>query len=85
MQFNSTVWHVSPTEIELLKKENAMLDSLKGYYKKHEEIIFTIGFVLILDYLLFGGALRIKIKSLVEKMLATAEDKLKLTSTPDAV
>lgn len=69
-----------------LKKGSPMLEQVKKYYEKHQDVIFTIGAVLLMDYFLFNGALRTRVKELVEKMLRSVEKKFnepaKTTTTP---
>lgn len=57
----------------LIKQENNMLDSIKEYIKEHKQVIITIGVVLLVDHLVFGGAFRERVKGLVEKLLNKAE------------
>lgn len=54
-------------------KEVKMMDRLSGYFNKHQETIFTLGAVLLVDYFLFGGALRKKVQDVVEKMVTKCE------------
>lgn len=58
------------------KEEITMFGSVKQYFNQHKEIIMTLGFILIVDYLVFDGAFREKIKAVVERMLNSAEQKL---------
>lgn len=68
-------WLVSPRCFKLAKEKN-MLDSVKEYLKQHKDIIITIGVVLVVDHLIFGGAFREKVKALVDGLLNKAEKQL---------
>lgn len=57
-----------PQNLILINKENFM-DGIKKYFEKNQDIVYTIGLVLLLDYFLFGGALRSKIQATVEQAL----------------
>lgn len=46
-----------------------VMESVKEYFNKHRDAIYTLGVVILLDHFLFGGAFREKIKSTVEGML----------------
>lgn len=59
-----------------LTKEKSMLDSVKEYLKENKQIIMTIAVVLIVDHLVFGGAFREKVKSLVDGLLSKAQKQL---------
>ena len=69
-------WTCGPNRIDgrnfrLLKltKGEHMIDSMKEYVTKHRDIFFTIGFILILDHFVFGGAFKEKIQDLIHKFL----------------
>ena len=53
-----------------------MLDQLKDYFKKHQEIFMTVFFVLLEDHFFFNGALRERVKKLVEGLLTKVENSL---------
>lgn len=53
-----------------------MVDSIKEYVKEHKSIIMTIAVVLIVDHLVFNGAFREKVKSLVDGLLNKATKQL---------
>lgn len=59
-----------------LHKENNMLESVKEYLKEHKSIIMTIAVVLLVDHLVFQGAFREKVKSLVDGLLNKAQKQL---------
>jgi len=62
------------------KGEIKMLKSLKKYYEDHQDIILTVGVVVLLDHFLFGGALRAKIQTTIEKLLSGVEKKVESVS-----
>lgn len=67
----------SPRTVQKPKKEEiTMFGSVKQYFNEHKEVIMTLGFILVVDYLVFDGAFREKIKAVVERMLNSAEKKL---------
>lgn len=53
-----------------------MFDSVKEYVKENRSILMTIGVALLVDHLVFGGAFREKVKSIIDSMLNTAQKKL---------
>lgn len=77
---NTGTWPI--TDFTLAKKTviqskgNTMLNDMKNYFGKNKDIFFTLGAVLILDYFLFGGAMRKKIQDVVEKMLNKATNQV---------
>ena len=73
---NGVCWAVSPTELKLQKGDVKMIQSLKDYYKEHQDTVITIGLIVLLDHFLFGGALRQKIQDTVEKMLGHVEKRI---------
>ena len=73
---NGVNWIVSPTELKLEKGDVKMIQSLKDYYKEHQDTVITIGLIVLLDHFLFGGALRQKIQDTVEKMLGHVEKRI---------
>ena len=52
------------------------METLKEYFKKHSETFITLGIVILFDEYLFGGALREKIKGLLDRILSRTEKKL---------
>ena len=52
------------------------MDTLKNFFNKHQDIILTVGLVLLVDYFLFNGALRARIQATIEKVLGNVEKKL---------
>lgn len=57
-------------------KEPNMMESVKEYLKEHKSIIITIAVALVVDHLVFGGAFREKVKSLVDGLLNKAQKQL---------
>lgn len=53
-----------------------MLQTVKDYLKDHKQILMTIAVVLVVDHLVFGGAFREKVKSLVDGLLNKAQKEL---------
>jgi hypothetical protein len=69
-------WHINNKHLKQNKKESNMLESAKEYLKENKSIIMTIAVVLIVDHLVFGGAFREKVKSLVNGLLDKAQTDL---------
>ncbi len=67
-----------------LKKQNkiakkgkaTMLDSVKKYYKDHEDVLFPLLIVVALDHFFNNGGLREKIVNLAQGLLNGIQDKL---------
>jgi hypothetical protein len=64
-------------------EEKNMFGYAKTYLEKHKDTVMTVSFVLLVDHFFLGGALRERIKSLLEGVLDTAQKKL--SHTPAAV
>src|SRR3990167_7925333 len=47
--------------LKTIQERKKPMDSLKNYYNKHQDSILTLGLVLLVDYFMFGGALRERI------------------------
>ena len=63
--------------LEPLNKEGVgVMKSLKEYFEKHKEVIFTVGIVVLIDHFFLNGAFRERLKGLVEKLLTRTEAKL---------
>jgi hypothetical protein len=69
-------------ETKNLKKENQTMNSIKNYFKKHEDTIMTLGLVLLIDQFVFRGAFRNRIQKLIENLLGQAEQKLLVGEPP---
>lgn len=64
-------WNVS-SEVECFKQiegENSMMNQVKTYFNKHQEAIFTIALLVLIDHFVFHGVFREKIKGMVEKFV----------------
>lgn len=59
------------------KEKKTMFKSLKEYADKHKDVLFTLVFILVLDHFIFNGAMREKVKSVLEGMLNKIQDKEK--------
>jgi len=64
------------------KGSSNMFEFAKGYLEEHKESIMTIAFVVVLDQIFLGGALRDRIKRLIEGLLDRSEAKLLGGSAP---
>jgi len=73
-------YYWSDSDLKLIKGENKMVKNLKEYFVKHQDVIITVGIIVLLDHFVFGGALRSKIQGTIEGMLKGAEKKLNGTS-----
>lgn len=67
------------TSCKTKKEEKSMFQNVKGYFNKHQDMIFTTALVILVDHFVFKGAFREKIKALVDKFLVAAEKKLELS------
>lgn len=54
-----------------------MFESVKKYLESNRDLVGTIVFVAIIDAVLFDGAFRERLKSLIEGHLKKAEEKAK--------
>ena len=50
------------------------MDSLKAYFVKHQDSIIFLAVIIMIDHILFDGALRGRIQESVEKKLAGGTD-----------
>jgi hypothetical protein len=57
------------------ERKTTMLADARKYVSDNRDLIYTVIFVAILDHLLFDGAFREKIKSLVDGFLNRAQAK----------
>jgi hypothetical protein len=53
-----------------------MGDMIKKYWVEHQDVLMTVGIVMLVDHFLFGGALREKIKTTLENFLTKADKKI---------
>lgn len=63
-------------KLNISKGEDKFMDSFKEYLKEHKSIFFTIGAILVIDHLVLGGALREKVKEILNKLLGKVEKQL---------
>jgi hypothetical protein len=49
---------------------------LREFVKQHRSVIYTVALVALVDHFCFNGALRGRIKTLLENMLSKAEAKI---------
>lgn len=56
----------------IIKKERIM-NSFRAYLDKHRDLIFTVALVFIVDHYFLGGAMKERIKKLLEGFLNKAE------------
>lgn len=61
----------------ITKGEKSMIKSFKEYVAEHKQIIFTLGFVLLLDHLLLQGALKSKVQDVLNSILDRTKEALK--------
>lgn len=62
-----------------INKGNIMKEALgevKAFLKDNRQLVGTVVLVLVLDHLVFGGALRERLKDIVNKMLGKVEKSL---------
>lgn len=57
-------------------KDKTMISNFKNFVNKHSDLLFTVGFLILLDHLIFDGAMREKIKSILEKLIVKTEKSL---------
>lgn len=65
-------------ELRTLQKQEAkrgIMKSFREYLNQHRDMIFTVALVFICDHYLLGGALKERLKSLLEGILNKAETK----------
>lgn len=55
-------------------KEGKVIESVKGYINKHRDFLMTLVLVLVVDHIVFKGALREKIKTVVDGALQKANN-----------
>lgn len=71
---NGIRWSCDPSRTDARNfrfstKGGIMMDSLKQYITKHRDIFFTIGFILVLDHFVFGGAFKKKLEDFIHSIL----------------
>jgi hypothetical protein len=58
---------------EVPKGGAKMMNSIKDYMKKHQDVIFTLVIIILVDHFVFNGALKNKIKETLEGILDTTK------------
>lgn len=58
------------------QKGKNMLETLKKYYKDHEDVLFPLMVVVVLDHFFNNGGLRERIMALAERLLSGIQNKL---------
>lgn len=53
-----------------------MMDRVKSYIERHEDVLITIGIIILIDQFIFAGAFREKLKGLVDSMINKVTSKL---------
>jgi len=71
---NGVEWDLHSKELTI--KGGSKMETLKNYFKKNSETFITLGIIILVDEYIFGGALREKVKSLLEKLLGQTTKKL---------
>ena len=51
----------------------SVVETLKSYFKKHEDVLISLAVVLVVDHFIFNGAFREKVEAIVNKLLDKAE------------
>ena len=59
-----------------LTKRRSPMETIKGYFKKHEETCMTLAIIILVDHFIFNGSFRQKIKDLVDGLLTKTSKKL---------
>ncbi len=63
-------------KIKFTGGKKTMLDSIKGYYKDHEDVLFPLLIVIVLDHFFNNGGLRERIVNLTQGLLDGIQTKL---------
>ena len=64
---------------ETEKTGGAKMEALKKYLDKNSDAFFTLAIVVVLDHFVLGGALREKIKNILESILDSKTKKLEIS------
>ena len=72
-KFNSLAGRVDAIEKSKPKGEG-MIETVKCYINKHRDFLFTVILVMVVDHFVFKGALREKIKGVIDGALNKAND-----------
>lgn len=57
------------------KEGKKMLQSIKEYFEKHKDVVMTLAIIVVADHFLFDGALRERIKAVIDGMLKKVENR----------
>ena len=68
------ITHLYPGE--RIGKGNSMIDSFKKFYKSHEDVLFPLMIVIVLDHFFNNGALRERIVQIAQGLLDGIQSKL---------
>jgi hypothetical protein len=68
------ITHLYPGERK--GKGNSMIDSFKKFYKNHEDVLFPLMIVIVLDHFFNNGALRERIVQIAQGLLDGIQSKL---------
>jgi len=52
------------------------MESIKEFFKKHQDTIYTLAFLLLLDEFVFDGKFRERIKGIMDGMVKKMEKKV---------
>jgi len=75
-QAAQNIYPYDQSKLSQTKKETkTVIAQMREYIKEYRNVIFTVAFVALADHFLFKGALRDRLKDLVENLLKKAEDK----------
>ena len=58
------------------KKGILSMESIKEYFRKHQELIINLAFLLLLDEYVFEGKFRERIRNIVENLFTKTEKKI---------
>ena len=72
-KFNTLAGRVDAIEKSKPKGEG-MIETVKCYINKHRDFLFTVILVMVVDHFVFKGALREKIKGVIDGALNKAND-----------
>lgn len=65
----------TPQTKEIKTKGPTMFGTVKKYFEEHRDLIMSISVILLLDWLVFDGAFRDKLKVLMDRLINNAEHK----------
>ena len=70
-----TIQQAIRTQPNVSGRRNIM-ESIKSYFKQHQETYITLAIVILIDQFIFEGKFREKIKSLLDRMISKVEGDL---------